>query len=193
MRRIAFIASGRYDWTRCQTVIEALSQRDDVLEPIVFTCGAFRDQCEVPPNVVAVNLPVISELSQSPHTMARSYSILCEQLTSNFDRYKPDIVVAMTDRYEALAAASVAALTAASTRCAYRSVIDAVLWPTAAPMLFKLAPAAAPWVMWECLTTCQPWFLGSSFAARSGPSASRVLPRYLCMSQSLKRLPSQEP
>lgn len=111
MRRICLVTSCRADWTRQQTVYEAIQQHAD-LEPQLVQCGKWmesggRDALSVPVDWQINNLFGYD----SPYGMARSAAELSRELTNFWQHYPtPDIVIACTDRYETLAVASTAAL-----------------------------------------------------------------------------------
>jgi len=105
-RKICFVTSGRYDWTRCQTVVEALEPWTDT-EVRVVACGAPASQFSGHGNRILLSSALEDD---SPTAMAAACGRLTTGLTQVFDQYEPDVVVAMTDRWEALSAATAAAL-----------------------------------------------------------------------------------
>jgi len=113
-RRICFVSSGRYDWTRCQTVIEALEQRNDA-KVLLIACGAHLSEKHGftllgleghKINFTLKSMPA----GDSPEQMARACGRLTVKLSKIFGECKPDMVVAVTDRWEALSTATAAAL-----------------------------------------------------------------------------------
>jgi len=105
MRKIAIIVDSRTQWTKARSVCEAIKAHDD-LELSLAVCGPmsnlWREYLDgwIPNNV----------LDTHHGDMVQQSSELLEALSSYFYTTKPDIVIALTDRYETLAVAQAATL-----------------------------------------------------------------------------------
>jgi len=105
MRTIAIPVDSRANYTRAATIIEAIDKRSD-LRCQFIACSKFAYEWQnfttrTPDNVLQTYEPH----EDSPRGMAKASARLIETLTECFRNGKPDVVVAMTDRYETLSVA----------------------------------------------------------------------------------------
>jgi len=89
-RKICVVTSCRADWTRGQSICEAIEARDDL-------------------ELETIELESLGGMA-TPEGMALEVGKSTIQLAAKFQHSKPDIVIALTDRYETLAVAQTAAL-----------------------------------------------------------------------------------
>jgi UDP-hydrolysing UDP-N-acetyl-D-glucosamine 2-epimerase len=110
MRTITVPVDSRANWTRAATVIEAIDAHPD-LQCRFLACSKFAHEWasftnRKPDNVLATYQP----LYDTPIAMAHSSALLMDALADCWRSEKPDVVLALTDRYETLAVATTAAL-----------------------------------------------------------------------------------
>jgi len=105
MRKIAIVVDSRTNWTKARSICENVSAHDN-LELSLAVCGPmshlWREYLDnwIPNNV----------LDTYHGDMVQQSSELLEALSSYFNHTQPDIVIALTDRYETLAVAQAATL-----------------------------------------------------------------------------------
>lgn len=115
MRKICVVTGNRADYTRVKTALEAMNLRDD-LELSLVVMGAHLldkyghsvDEIVKDGFEVTETVHMIVE-GENPVTMTKSTGLGIVELATIFDRHKPDIVVATTDRFETLSVAVAAA------------------------------------------------------------------------------------
>ncbi len=93
MHKVCVVTSCRADWTRGQSICEAIDASNDLELQLIDLSGG--------PSGTHGNHPV---------SMATDTSYLIAKLAKDFFESKPDIVIALTDRYETLAVSQTAAL-----------------------------------------------------------------------------------
>ena len=114
-RKICVVLVDRANYGRLKPVMQAIVVRPELELQIVATGTMVLERFQLPVQVVKedgfnVNGEVYIELEGStPATMAKSVGFAVVEFTSEFQRLKPDIVLLIGDRYEALAAAVAAA------------------------------------------------------------------------------------
>jgi len=105
MRTIAIPVDSRANYTRAATIIEAIDAHPD-LRCQFIACSKFAYEWPSFTNRKPDNVLVTHDSTDdTPMDMAKSSARIIECLTECFRSGKPDIVVAMTDRYETLAIA----------------------------------------------------------------------------------------
>jgi len=112
MRKISIIVDSRANYTRAATIIEAIDNHPDLTCRFI-ACSHFAHDWQAftydrPPDSVLVTME--DELYDTPIAMAKSSARLIDSLAECFRGNPPDVVIAMTDRYETLAVATTAAL-----------------------------------------------------------------------------------
>jgi UDP-hydrolysing UDP-N-acetyl-D-glucosamine 2-epimerase len=114
-RKVCVILVDRANYGRLKPVMEAIATRPELQLQVVATGTMVLERFQQPVQVVKedgfnVDGEVYIELEGStPATMAKSVGFAVVEFTSEFQRLKPDIVLLIGDRYEALAAAVAAA------------------------------------------------------------------------------------
>ena len=110
-RRIAIILVDRANYGRMKPVMEAI-QKESSLEMNVICSGSmvlerFGNAVNTVKNDgFTVDSEIYMEIEGSvPATMAKSVGFAIIEFANEFQRLKPDLVVVIGDRYEALAAA----------------------------------------------------------------------------------------
>jgi UDP-hydrolysing UDP-N-acetyl-D-glucosamine 2-epimerase len=111
MRRVCVVTGNRADYTRVRTALEAIRQRPD-LELILVVIGAHLlekygrsvDEIVADGFTVDASVHMIVE-GENPVTMTKSTGLAIVELATVFERYRPDVVVAVTDRFETLSVA----------------------------------------------------------------------------------------
>jgi len=111
MRRIAVIADSRATWSRGQSVCEAIQERDDLQLELVV-CGPMKANWKSMTTIQPTSVldTYFTGIDDTPFGMVESSSNLLMALGSYLTHNQPDIVVALTDRYETLCVAQAAAL-----------------------------------------------------------------------------------
>jgi UDP-hydrolysing UDP-N-acetyl-D-glucosamine 2-epimerase len=114
-RKVCVILVDRANYGRLKPVMRAIAARPELELQVVATGTMVLERFQQPVQVVKedgfkVDGEVYIELEGStPATMAKSVGFAVVEFTSEFQRLKPDIVLLIGDRYEALAAAVAAA------------------------------------------------------------------------------------
>ena len=114
-RKVCVVLVDRANYGRMKPVMQAISARKSLELQVLATGTMVLERFDQPVQVVredgfAVDSEIHIELEGStPTTMAKSIGFGVVELASEFQRLKPDIVVLIGDRYEALAAAIAAA------------------------------------------------------------------------------------
>jgi UDP-hydrolysing UDP-N-acetyl-D-glucosamine 2-epimerase len=114
-RKICVVLVDRANYGRLKPVMRAIVARPELELQVVATGTMILERFQQPVEVVKedgfrVDGEVYIELEGStPATMAKSVGFAVVEFTSEFQRLKPDVVLLIGDRYEALAAAVSAA------------------------------------------------------------------------------------
>jgi UDP-hydrolysing UDP-N-acetyl-D-glucosamine 2-epimerase len=114
-RKICVVLVDRANYGRLKPVMHAIVARPELDLQVIATGTMVLERFQQPVQVVkedgfTVDGEVYIELEGStPATMAKSVGFAVVEFTSEFQRLKPDIVLLIGDRYEALAAAVAAA------------------------------------------------------------------------------------
>ncbi|MDH4226865.1 MAG: UDP-N-acetylglucosamine 2-epimerase [Deltaproteobacteria bacterium] len=110
-RKIAVILVDRANYGRLKPVMEAVKRNDDLALQVVCAGTMVLERFGAPVNIVRTDgFDVSSEIyieleGSTPLTMAKSLGFAVIEFASEFQRLRPDIVLIIGDRYEALAAA----------------------------------------------------------------------------------------
>ena len=110
-RRITVVLVDRANYGRMKPVMQAIKDHPDLELQVVCAGTMVLDRFDMPSNVVKndgfnVDSEIYIELEGStPGTMAKSLGFGIIEFSSEFARLKPDIVLMIGDRYEALGAA----------------------------------------------------------------------------------------
>jgi len=114
-KKIAVVLVNRANYARMKPVMQALQQEPDVDMQTICAGSMLLDRYGNARNVVAadgfnVDAEVYLQLEGSvPITMVKSIGLAVIEFASEFNRMKPDFVLMIGDRYEAMAAAIAAA------------------------------------------------------------------------------------
>ncbi len=114
-RKVCVVLVDRANYGRLQPVMQALASRPALELQVLATGTMVLERFDQPVRVVRadgfnVDSEIYIELEGStPTTMAKSIGFGIVEFASEFHRLKPDVVVLIGDRYEALAAAIAAA------------------------------------------------------------------------------------
>ena len=114
-KKIAVVLVNRANYARMKPVMQALQQQPDVDMQTICAGSMLLDRYGNARNVVAadgfnVDAEVYLQLEGSvPITMVKSIGLAVIEFASEFNRMKPDFVLMIGDRYEAMAAAIAAA------------------------------------------------------------------------------------
>ena len=114
-RKVCVVLVDRANYGRMKPVMQALKDRPSLDLQVVAAGTMVLERFDLPVRVVrndgfTVNGEIYIELEGStPTTMAKSVGFGVVEFASEFQRLKPDVVVLIGDRYEALAAAIAAA------------------------------------------------------------------------------------
>ena len=114
-RKICVVLVDRANYGRLKPVMKAISSRPELRLQVVATGTMVLERFQQPVQIVrADGFPVDGEIyieleGSTPATMAKSVGFGVVEFASEFQRLKPDIVLLIGDRYEALAAAVAAA------------------------------------------------------------------------------------
>jgi len=109
MKTIAIPVDSRANWTRAATVIEAIDQHPD-LKCQFIACSKFAYEWQCWTDRKPDNVCPTYHGADTPRSMVTSSANILTALSSCFMYNRPDVVVALTDRYETLAIAQTAAL-----------------------------------------------------------------------------------
>lgn len=115
MRKICVVLVDRANYGRLKPVMHALQDHSGIQLQTVCAGTMVLERFQQPVNVVRNHgFPVDSEIyleleGSTPTTMAKSVGIGVMEFASEFQRLKPDIVLIIGDRYEALSAVLAAA------------------------------------------------------------------------------------
>src|SRR5688572_7223772 len=114
-RKVCVVLVDRANYGRLKPVMTAIAARPELQLQVLAAGTMVLERFHQPVNVVRrdgfqVDGEIYIELEGStPATMAKSVGFAVVEFTSEFQRLKPDIVLLIGDRYEALAAAVAAA------------------------------------------------------------------------------------
>lgn len=120
-RRICVVTSSRADYSRCRSVCEAILATPSLeLQLIVTGSHGMSQYGDTVREVEADGLPITEHIPlniggatlevDSPLAMALSAGLGVQEFARCFGRLKPDVVIAVTDRFETLAVATAAVL-----------------------------------------------------------------------------------
>lgn len=115
-RKICFVSNNRAEYSRIKTVLSELKKNSGVDFYIVVMGSHLLDSFGKTINDIiadgySVDYKIFMELEgREPSTMAKSVGIATCDLATYFENKRPDIVVALMDRYENIAVAVAAAL-----------------------------------------------------------------------------------
>ncbi len=115
-RKICFVTGNRAEYSRIKTVLQYLSDREDIEFRIVVTGSHLLSRYgntahDIEADGFVIDHKIYSEVEGgNPTTMAKSVSVLMGDLVTYFDNRRPDIVVVLMDRYEHIAVATACAL-----------------------------------------------------------------------------------
>jgi UDP-hydrolysing UDP-N-acetyl-D-glucosamine 2-epimerase len=115
MRKICVVLVDRANYGRLKPVMQALQDHPEVQLQVVCAGTMVLERFQQPVQLVRIHgFPVDSEIyleleGSTPTTMAKSVGFGVIEFASEFQRLKPDIVLIIGDRYEALSAALAAA------------------------------------------------------------------------------------
>jgi UDP-hydrolysing UDP-N-acetyl-D-glucosamine 2-epimerase len=110
-RHVCFVVNSRANYARIKSTIAAAQERDDLQISIILGASALlykygnvadlikRDGFEVSAEVYTI------VDGDKPVTMAKTTALSILELSSQFDRLKPDVVLTVADRYETLGTA----------------------------------------------------------------------------------------
>lgn len=114
-KKIAVVLVNRANYARMKPVMQALQQEPNIDMQTICAGSMLLDRYGCARNVVAADgFPVESEVylqleGSVPITMVKSIGLAVIEFASEFSRMKPDFVLMIGDRYEAMAAAIAAA------------------------------------------------------------------------------------
>jgi UDP-hydrolysing UDP-N-acetyl-D-glucosamine 2-epimerase len=114
-RKVCVVLVDRANYGRLKPVMHAIAERPELELQIVAAGTMVLERFDLPVNVVKrdgfqVDGEIYIELEGStPATMAKSVGFAVVEFASEFQRLKPDVVLIIGDRYEALGAALAAA------------------------------------------------------------------------------------
>lgn len=114
-RKICVVLVDRANYGRLKPVMHAIAARPELELQVVAAGTMVLERFDQPVNVVrADGFPIHGEIyleleGSTPATMAKSVGFGVVEFASEFQRLKPDVVLLIGDRYEALAAAIAAA------------------------------------------------------------------------------------
>ena len=117
-RRVCVVLVDRANYGRLKPVMQAVKDHPDLELQTVCAGTMVLERFDQPVKVVAkdgfcINGQIYTELEGSvPATMAKSVGFGTVEFASEFQRLKPDMILMIGDRYEALAAALAASITA---------------------------------------------------------------------------------
>jgi len=115
-RKICFVTCNRAEYSRIKTVLQHLQKRDDVDFYIVAMGSHLLSNFgntvdDIVNDGYRVDHRIFMELEgRVPSTMAKSIGIATSDLATYFENKRPDLVVALMDRYENIAVAVTAAM-----------------------------------------------------------------------------------
>jgi UDP-hydrolysing UDP-N-acetyl-D-glucosamine 2-epimerase len=114
-RKICVVLVDRANYGRLKPVMQAIAKRGELALQVIAAGTMVLERFDQPVNVVrqdgfAIDGEIYIELEGStPATMAKSVGFGVVEFASEFQRLRPDVVLLIGDRYEALAAAIAAA------------------------------------------------------------------------------------
>lgn len=114
-RKVCVVLVDRANYGRLKPVMQAIGARDDLALQVLCAGTMVLDRFDRPVRVVqadgfTIDGEIYTELEGSvPATMAKSVGIGVMEFASELQRLKPDVVLIIGDRYEALSAALAAA------------------------------------------------------------------------------------
>ena len=115
MRKISIIVDSRTNWSKAKSICGAIKSHED-LQLNLAVCGPmsrnWMEQLDgwIPDNVFDTYFPYRQNGYSELYSMVEYSSNLLMALASYYREIKPDIVIALTDRYETLCVAQAAAL-----------------------------------------------------------------------------------
>lgn len=116
MRKICVVTANRSDWSRLETVLDAIKKHPKLELQLVVIGSHLLDKTGYTiEEIERKNFPIHHRLfmevaGENPTTMAKSVGLAMIELSTVFDHLKPDIVLTHGDRYESLAVGSAAAI-----------------------------------------------------------------------------------
>ncbi len=116
MRKICALTSNRADFTRIETILEAVEQHPDLQLQLVVMGSHLLEKTgrtieEIKRKGFKVDYTIYMEVGGgNPVAMAKSVGLAMVELPTVLDRLKPDIVIVPVDRFESLAMGATAAL-----------------------------------------------------------------------------------
>jgi UDP-hydrolysing UDP-N-acetyl-D-glucosamine 2-epimerase len=116
MRRICVVTANRADYSRAKTVLDAVKAHPDLTLQVVVMGSHLLEKHgftvrEIEADGFVPDARIYMEVDgKNPTTMAKSMGLAVVELATTFDQLKPDIVIALVDRYENFASAAAAAL-----------------------------------------------------------------------------------
>jgi len=111
IKKVCVVITARPSYSRVKTALSAILESTGMELQIVVTASALLDRYgnvskEIESDGFTITSRVYSVLEgESPSAMAKTTGIAIIELTSVFERLKPDIVVTIADRYETIATA----------------------------------------------------------------------------------------
>lgn len=115
-KKICIVTANRAEYSRGRTVIRAIAEHPDLEVDLVVMGSHLLERNgytvrEIESDGVPINHRIFMEVDgKNPCSMTKSVALAINDLATYFDNSKPDVVVALTDRYETLAVAVAAAL-----------------------------------------------------------------------------------
>ena len=109
MRKICALTANRADFSRIETILEAVNEHPNLeLQLVVFGSHLLektgRTIEEIERKGFRVNYKIYMEMAGSnPTTMAKSVGLAIVELSTALDQLKPDVVIAPVDRFESMA------------------------------------------------------------------------------------------
>ena len=114
MRDICVVVDSRANWSRGATVIEAVDNHPN-LNLRFIVCSKFASEYQHFTDRKPDNVLDTYRQDDSPFSMVEYSANLLTSLSSAFRNNRPDVVVALTDRYETLVVAALDQLVLEST------------------------------------------------------------------------------
>jgi len=115
-RKICVVTANRAEYSRGRSAIRAISKSPDLEIDLVVMGSHLLERHgftikEVESDGIPINYRIYMELDgKNPCTMTKSLALAVNDLATYFDNTKPDVVVALTDRYEIFGVAIASAL-----------------------------------------------------------------------------------
>lgn len=116
MRKICVVTANRAEYSRGRAAIRAIHKQPNLKIDLVVMGSHLLERYghtikEVESDGIPVNHRIYMELDgKNPCTMTKSLALAINDLATYFENTKPDVVVALTDRYEILGVAVAAAM-----------------------------------------------------------------------------------